>query len=390
MFSRVLWRKVLKRYKKILGMEANTSLPSNVKRCFFIGLGLGTGLVASAYVAKKLYEQNNSRELVFALNQVTNEIKELRVSMVHHFERTASEFSNEQVLTSVKRRYRLGNVQQQVLRENETLPQDDSSSEDDFFDLLDEEIDIEQSNESESLQDRSILNFDELIKKCDKLAENEILADNEREIGILEDLLTRNTENVEVLMRCTRAYKAKANLAEDEEGRKEAVYKGMEYGERAVEISEDHPTAQKWFGVVLGMAAGMAPLMEQIPLAHKFRKHVKKAIELNPDDSTNYHLLGRWCFEIASLPWWKRQAAATLIAEPPTSSYEEALSLFEQAEELGFTGPKSNRLFIGKCHQSLGDVEKAKEWLTKSLELPVKDYDDRTAHEEATEIMQTL
>jgi hypothetical protein len=42
-----------------------------------------------------------------------------------------------------------------------------------------------------SLQDRSILNFDELIKKCDKLAENEILADNEREIGILEDLLTR-------------------------------------------------------------------------------------------------------------------------------------------------------------------------------------------------------
>ena len=149
MFSRVLWRKVLKRYKKILGMEANTSLPSNVKRCFFIGLGLGTGLVASAYVAKKLYEQNNSRELVFALNQVTNEIKELRVSMVQHFERTASEFSNEQVLTSVKRRYRLGNVQQEVLRENETLPQDDSSSEDDFFDLLDEEIDIEQSNESE-------------------------------------------------------------------------------------------------------------------------------------------------------------------------------------------------------------------------------------------------
>ena len=28
-------------------------------------------------------------------------------------------------------------------------------------------------------------------------------------------------------MRCTRAYKAKANLAEDEEGRKEAVYKGL-------------------------------------------------------------------------------------------------------------------------------------------------------------------
>jgi hypothetical protein len=37
---------------------------------------------------------------------------------------------------------------------------------------------------------------------------------------------------------------------------------------------------------------------------------------------------------------------------------------------------KNSLYFIPlQCHQSLGDVEKAKEWLTKSLELPVKDYD---------------
>ena len=28
-----------------------------------------------------------------------------------------------------------------------------------------------------------------------------------------------------------------------------------------------------------------------------------------------------------------------------------------------------------QCHQNLGDIEKAKEWWRKSLELPVKDYD---------------
>ena len=42
-----------------------------------------------------------------------------------------------------------------------------------------------------SLQDRSIINFDELLKKCDELAQNQIVADNEKEIEILEDLLTR-------------------------------------------------------------------------------------------------------------------------------------------------------------------------------------------------------
>ena len=393
MLSRVLWLKILKRYRRnILFMDANTTVACNVKRCFFIGLGIGTGITVSAYIAKKLHEQSNNNELVLALNRVTHEIKELRVSIIQHFERTASAFSNEEALTSTKRKYKQTKMQQEVLdRESEVLPEEESSSDDDFYDLLDDdEIEEDQSNESESLQHRSVLNFDELIKKCDELSEDETAANNEKEIAILEDLLKRHPDNVEVLMRFTRAYKCKANLAESNEGRKEAAYKGMEYGKKAVEISEDHPKAQKWYGIVLGIAAGVAPLTEKIGLAHSYRKHISRAIELNPDDSTNYHLLGRWCFEVASLSWWERQAAATLIAEPPTSSYEEALSLFEQAQQLGFTSPKTNAFYIGKCHQNLGDIEKAKEWWRKSLELPVKDYDDRTVHDEATIIMQTL
>ena len=126
-------------------MEVDTSLSSNLKRCFFIGLGFGTGLAVSFYLAKKLNERTSSPELVTALNQVTDEIKQLRVAMVHHFERTASSFSNEEILTNPKRRVK---ITQEVLRETEAVAeQDESSSEDDFFDLLDEDIDIEQNHE---------------------------------------------------------------------------------------------------------------------------------------------------------------------------------------------------------------------------------------------------
>jgi len=38
--------------------------------------------------------------------------------------------------------------------------------------------------------------------------------------------------------------------------------------------------------------------------------------------------LGRWCYEIAKLSWWQRKAASVLVAEPPTSSIEEALENF--------------------------------------------------------------
>lgn len=151
MLSRGLWQKVINRYKRnMLEMDGNSSLSSDLKRCFFIGLGIGAGILASSYLIKKLKEQDNGRQLVVALNQMTYEIKELRMSLVHHFQRTASAFSNEQVLTSRKRRYKPKDVsQQEQVRKNVAVLEDESSSDDDFFDLPDEEIDIEQSNKNE-------------------------------------------------------------------------------------------------------------------------------------------------------------------------------------------------------------------------------------------------
>ena len=163
MLSRVLWLKILKRYKRILSMDANTSLTSNIRNGFFIGLGIGTGIAISAYIAKKFHQQSDSRELVLALNQVKNEIKELRVSMVHHFERTASAFSNEQALTSAKVRYRRGDIQHEVLsKQSEALQDEESSSDDDFFDLLDDETEQEQSYENERYINLFLLNYIEI------------------------------------------------------------------------------------------------------------------------------------------------------------------------------------------------------------------------------------
>ena len=48
---------------------------------------------------------------------------------------------------------------------------------------------------------------------------------------------------------------------------------------------------------------------------------------------------------------------------------------FFVVELVGQDRKKSLSFFTLQCHQNLGDVEKAKEWLKKSLELPAKDYD---------------
>lgn len=42
-----------------------------------------------------------------------------------------------------------------------------------------------------SLQDNKLLDLETLIQECDSLAEKEEIADNDKELRILEDLLTR-------------------------------------------------------------------------------------------------------------------------------------------------------------------------------------------------------
>lgn len=90
------------------------------------------------------------------------------------------------------------------------------------------------------------------------------------------------------------------------------------------------------------------------------------------------------------LSWWKRRAAATLVAEPPTSSLEEALRNFLKAEEIKPDFWLANLYWIGKCYYEKGDYQKAAEYLRKALSLPVSSDDDRESHSLAEELIGSL
>ena len=66
-------------------------------------------------------------------------------------------------------------------------------------------------------------------------------------------------------------------------------------------------------------------LNEKLECGHKFKMHVEESIRLNDSDAVAYHLLGRWCFEVAGLSWFEKRACAALIGAPPEATYDEAL-----------------------------------------------------------------
>lgn len=114
--------------------------------------------------------------------------------------------------------------------------------------------------------------------------------------------------------------------------------------------------SHKWYAIVLSSLSDFRSTKEKIQESVLIKEHCLKAIELHgkgahsslktthhrprrreqcPDslprlwcaggDQTLNHLLGRWCFAVASISWMERKLASAIFASPPESSYDEAL-----------------------------------------------------------------
>lgn len=165
---------------------------------------------------------------------------------------------------------------------------------------------------------------------------------------------------------------------------------GLRYAERAVAAEGDNFACHKWMGIVMSWASDFQGYKKKIERSFDIRDHFLKAIELNPTDATCRHILGQWCYSVASVPWYMKQAAKIIFATPPNSSYEEALSHFEAAEKVdpGFYCP--NWLYLGKCYLQLGHREEARQWLGRIAGHHSELAEDREAVEEAKTLLKQL
>ncbi|OQR72642.1 regulator of microtubule dynamics protein 2-like, partial [Tropilaelaps mercedesae] len=58
-----------------------------------------------------------------------------------------------------------------------------------------------------------------------------------------------------------------------------------------------------------------------------------KCLSLDPENWLAYHVLGNWCYQVASVSWLQKKTAATLFAKPPEASLDDALNAFKKAEQ---------------------------------------------------------
>ena len=97
-----------------------------------------------------------------------------------------------------------------------------------------------------------------------------------------------------------------------------------------------------------------------------------------------------WCFNCANLALYERKIATALFGEPPSSTFEEALTHFLRGEEMCPSFYSDNQLQIGLMYLKMGKKSEAKEWFTKLLSYEAKTDEDRAKIAEAQKQLKSL
>lgn len=174
----------------------------------------------------------------------------------------------------------------------------------------------------------------------------------------------------------------------DSKRKDELIREGFALADDALKINDQDFAVHKWLAILMDAKGELDGIKARVTQLETVKKHMIRAVELNPDDPTSWHLLGNFAFGLADMPWYQRKVVSAIFATPPSGTYEEALEHFLKAEEIKPNFYSMNLLLIAKCYHNLKDNEKAKQYFTLAANITVANEDDKKCKEEATTLLK--
>jgi len=228
--------------------------------------------------------------------------------------------------------------------------------------------------------------FGDLINKADVKHEVDDFSAN---FELLKQAEQLDANNFEVIWRLARAHFDFSDNSEDEAVISDNFYNGLEYAKKALELDDSRAEGHKWYGILIGKVGELEGTKQKILNSYEVKDHTLKAIELDPEDDGNYHVMGRWHYTLADLSWFERKIAGLIYAKPPQASFEEAAEYFKKAIALEPTDIR-NHLWLGNSYVALDKTELAKEEYNTALAITAENDSDRKLQKEAQELLSDL
>ena len=165
-------------------------------------------------------------------------------------------------------------------------------------------------------------------------------------------------------------------------------YEAFEATKAGLVFGPDNYKCHLWYGIMLNAIGDLEGSKAKITNLVVVKGHWLKATELNPNDATSWHLLGRWCKGIVEISWLNKQIAQAIFGRIPPSSYGEALVYFERAEQIDPGFWLKNQLAIAECMIALERKEEGKKWLERALRVKVKTEEDKVARKDVEKLLK--
>ena len=219
----------------------------------------------------------------------------------------------------------------------------------------------------------------ELISKIDQL-------DEAKDFDAALKLMTENEDNykedVDFLWRMARGYFAIGDQNQDNEQiQKDNYYPGLEKAKKALEINPEIAQPHQYYAILIGKVGELEGTKQKIINSYEVKEHALKAIELDPENDSNYHVMGIWNYALSELSWVEKKIASLIYSKLPDASFEEAAEFFKKAHEINTTDLR-HILYLGNSLSEIGKKEEAKAIWKKGMAIEPKTDSDKSIKEQ--------
>lgn len=229
-------------------------------------------------------------------------------------------------------------------------------------------------------------NVTEKLQKAAELVES---TDEAGAIQLYKEVLEENSEQIVALWNISVLYSQKGYRLEEESEQESNYQIADEYANRCLEAHPEEAPCHFAKALAIGRMSEITGNRDRIRKSKVVKNHVDKAVELDPEFTRAWHLMGVWHSEVSNLSRGEKFAARTFMGGLPRASNEKAEEAFQNALEMR-PGSILIHLDYARHFKRTGEKDRAIEQLKSIEDLEPMYKDDPDHKEEARNMLQDL
>lgn len=231
------------------------------------------------------------------------------------------------------------------------------------------------------------INIEDLLQRASEQIEN---ANETDALELFKQILEQDSIQFDALWNTSVLYGQRGKRSEDSSARESHYNRSNRYADRCLEHHPQKAPCHFAKALIIGRLSEDEGTRERLKQSIEVKAHADKAIELNPDFSRTWHLLGVWHTKVANLSRFERIAVRALFGKiPEGASNQKAEEAFKKAMELN-PGNILVHLDFARFYIETDEDEKAINMLEKLLELEPTYEGDKHYQDMARDLLSNL